>query len=58
MSGQLNNVRTDVMSGSQSVTIKLLTGINMYAFFSCICVLRVHMPAVVKHKQGMVSHAL
>lgn len=38
VSGQLNNVRTDVMSGSQSVTIKMLTGINKCTFFFLICV--------------------
>ena len=50
VSGQLNNIRTDVMSGSQSVIIKMLTGYkqvyillfsmcnNMqYALYKCTC---------------------
>lgn len=32
VSGQLNIVRTDVMGGSQSVAIKMLTGM-----YICIC---------------------
>ena len=39
VSGQLNMVRRDVMSGSQSVTIKMLTGIHSY---TCIYMISVY----------------
>ena len=44
VSGQLNNIRTDVMSGSQSVIIKMLTGMNKctFLFFLCVIICSMH----------------
>lgn len=42
MNGQLNLVRTNVMSGSQSVTIKMLTGELIYSCVNGDVVVHVH----------------
>ena len=39
VSGQLNVARMDVMAGSQSVTIKMLTGTHVYNLYMYVHVL-------------------